>query len=898
MKRILILIALICAPIVHAQEAHPIHGAGDPRQQSPIPSCVSNHLYIDDVAGTVYTASGYPCTWGPSGGGAVNLASGVVKGTGSGSTNTTASAADLSIAVTGTDSGSVNAYVVTLTPVPTSLTVGTTVQFLPNASNTATMPTLNVAGFGAASIVGRNGGTLVSGDISSSLLSTLKWDGTNWELQNPQTTPSASLPASTASSQLPLYAAGGTSTVTPSSTVPNMEFLNHNNADYGLVAFQAKLRAIQQGSTSTHLQITVLGDSILGGQGITTQSDMAINQVRQYLQAYGLGSNVSGVIPIGENAGLALTPFSWAITGSGWSSVTDFGPWQTGSGTAFNSMFTDTVNTDTATFSGECGTQLVIYGEETSTSKGWAVAVDGTGVGNALTATPGSNTFTFTTFTVAAGCHSVVLTPIGGGTSYLYGAKLQTFPSQWTINIDNLAHGNARTDAFSASPSTQMALLSVDVPDMTILELGANDIAGGTGTTLAQYVTNQTAIINYLLTLNPQMAILICVNHNTSQAAPVFTLAQAQAAMQGLAAQDGLAFVSFADSLGTLANATALGVMFSDTIHPNNNGGILEGSILAKKMVGAVAPSNYSALAGGLNGFATLASPFALSNNSFATGWNYTKSFTSPGFAAGTDYSQDSSGNQWVDFYVPTNSAYKGWRWCLYPANTNIYQPSQFTNCTEILAPTGTGALTTFPTTFTNVDGFFTPNFAGSPATNTFLGGFDWFKLATFSTGTALGEDASSHAWVYNFTSSGGANFGWQWCAYPGGTALATPSQLTKCHALSIPTLNDQVMTVVDGNITSATGGGGTGAVTCLTSSCTNISGSYSIAGGTFTAGNLLVLVWPTTTNTYRCWVAQNGGSVFFGLGHSVAGPTGMTITNAVTAAGVTVSFDYGCNPF
>ena len=76
--------------------------------------------------------------------------------------------------------------------------------------------------------------------------------------------------------------------------------------------------------------------------------------------------------------------------------------------------------------------------------------------------------------------------------------------------------------------------------------------------------------------------------------------------------------------------------------------------------------------------------------------------------------------------------------------------------------------------------------------------------------------------------------------------------------------------------ITTATGGSGTGTPVCLTATCTNNSGSYSVPGGTFVTGNLLVLVWPTTTTAYKCWATQNynGATTNFDIGHSVATAT------------------------
>ena len=100
----------------------------------------------------------------------------------------------------------------------------------------------------------------------------------------------------------------------------------------------------------------------------------------------------------------------------------------------------------------------------------------------------------------------------------------------------------------------------------------------------------------------------------------------------------------------------------------------------------------------------------------------------------------------------------------------------------------------------------------------------------------------------------------------------------------------------VSAAVTSATGGAGTGTVTCLTARCTNLSGSYSVVGGTFTTGNMLDLVWPTTTTAYNCQVIQNGGIATYGIGHTVATATGMTITSNISILGVTVTVDYECN--
>jgi hypothetical protein len=76
------------------------------------------------------------------------------------------------------------------------------------------------------------------------------------------------------------------------------------------------------------------------------------------------------------------------------------------------------------------------------------------------------------------------------------------------------------------------------------------------------------------------------------------------------------------------------------------------------------------------------------------------------------------------------------------------------------------------------------------------------------------------------------------------------------------------------------------------------MSGTYSVAGGTFTTGTLLTLVWPTTTAVYKCRAVQNGGIATYGIGHGVATATGMAITTGISVAGVTVTVDYDCSQY
>jgi hypothetical protein len=95
----------------------------------------------------------------------------------------------------GVGTGSANAQVVTLTPVPGSYAAGMMVIWLPAAANTTTTPTVNVNALGAKTIVKVGGAALAANDLTTSALAVAIYDGTNFELQNPQTGVAPTAPA-------------------------------------------------------------------------------------------------------------------------------------------------------------------------------------------------------------------------------------------------------------------------------------------------------------------------------------------------------------------------------------------------------------------------------------------------------------------------------------------------------------------------------------------------------------------------------------------------------------------------------------------------------------------------------------------------------------------------------
>jgi hypothetical protein len=123
---------------------------------------------------------------------------------------------------------------------------------------------------------------------------------------------------------------------------------------------------------------------------------------------------------------------------------------------------------------------------------------------------------------------------------------------------------------------------------------------------------------------------------------------------------------------------------------------------------------------------------------------------------------------------------------------------------------------------------------------------------------------------------------------YTVSTAGASIQAGTATGAAFIPTGQGTVTAAVGSNVTS---------VTCATATCTNQRGTYTIVGGTATTGTIATLTWAATTAAWACTVSQNGGTAAFGIGHSVASTTGMTITAGISVISATFAVDYTCQP-
>lgn len=110
----------------------------------------------------------------------------IMIGGGAGACPTAKSWVDLDSMQYAAGGGTAQAQTLTLAPAATSLVAGLEVAWTPTAANTAAAPTLAVSGLAAKTITKCGTVALVANDITTAALASAVYDGTEFQLQNPQ----------------------------------------------------------------------------------------------------------------------------------------------------------------------------------------------------------------------------------------------------------------------------------------------------------------------------------------------------------------------------------------------------------------------------------------------------------------------------------------------------------------------------------------------------------------------------------------------------------------------------------------------------------------------------------------------------------------------------------------
>ena len=356
---------------------------------------------------------------------------------------------------------------------------------------------------------------------------------------------------------------------------------------------------------SQYACILNLSDSILNGTGPAETADQPLYQTRAFLNGFPSGG--TGLHPAIAYPGASSIEWQLNANSGGLATSHEFGPYQLANGSngqAIDSLLVLTGNA-TATLSSPTalhfgGTKYTHLGVIAPGDTGADISIDGTVVGTAVCADPGSANNPTTTpslckqsYTVAQGDHTVsVVAHVGGANSprtHLYGGEWLS--NDHGVLIENMGHGTARSDAYASDITHQLAFIPQlsCTPDAAILELGTNDVAQSVNTK-TQYLANLQATANYLRTVNPNMSLFFFDAHHIQNPGSGLSESDEYATEQQVARQFQAYFHSMKDDWGTYAQATAEGLNAGDGLHPSDKGGRYYGSIVGSWILNRVQP--------------------------------------------------------------------------------------------------------------------------------------------------------------------------------------------------------------------------------------------------------------------------------------------------------------------
>lgn len=214
----------------------------------------------------------------------------------------------------GTATGAVNVLAVSLntnlgTPTQAQL-IGIPITFTPNLSNTTNAPTLNVNGLGAVAITKCSTTVLASGDIATTATAQVIYNGTNYQLQNPQI-------GACQNSSSGNWSVGGTATATAFSSAGVTSAVTFGNVS-GSSASQAGATTVQgipnssTGGAGT-LSLKAGASTGSGAQGFANiqQSFLVASALAATFEAVSMTTTADQVVasPTGSltNVGIAQT---------------------------------------------------------------------------------------------------------------------------------------------------------------------------------------------------------------------------------------------------------------------------------------------------------------------------------------------------------------------------------------------------------------------------------------------------------------------------------------------------------------------------------------------------------------------------------------------------------------
>jgi hypothetical protein len=188
--------------------------------------------------------------------------------------------------------GSANAQTATYSPAIASLVNGLGVCWLPMAANTTTTPSFAPNGLTAKTITKVAGAALAASDLTTTAIACAIYDGTSWELQNPQTTGSGGGSGGTVVPKTAGYTfvsgdngneftfSGSTLTATLVATPPTMPWIvGIKNINASPLTISRNGNTINGGTSNITLQqyqsVTCASDTVTGANYVCDVPDIA-----------------------------------------------------------------------------------------------------------------------------------------------------------------------------------------------------------------------------------------------------------------------------------------------------------------------------------------------------------------------------------------------------------------------------------------------------------------------------------------------------------------------------------------------------------------------------------------------------------------------------------------------
>lgn len=334
-----------------------------------------------------------------------------------------------------------------------------------------------------------------------------------------------------------------------------------------LKTFTADFSKALNPSYESRAEIAIIGDSWVQG-GEFRQGDRLVLPLRDKLKSiYGDG-------------GIGFVSFQGIFLGAGAVTVTKNGSWvERNKGTDVSGLAIEEVESTSAgdTINVKFGEDIDYY--EIHTQSGntgtWRYNVDGgewTTVDASQEVTP---------ITMTLGKHTINIEHLTGTTTFIGSYAYKGKKGAVVHKIGN--GGSTAKNYVEVDRTNYINQLKRCRANTFMILLGTNDMAQSVP--LETYKTQMREFIDRIKTAKPNASIILIAPSGNNLTGKLHTMAEISDAQYSLSKELNIAYVSLYRALGDFAMTNANGLMYSDGVHPNANGGYAISSVVYDRLL-------------------------------------------------------------------------------------------------------------------------------------------------------------------------------------------------------------------------------------------------------------------------------------------------------------------------